>query len=114
MPVVEALVAAVDFMTRLGLERIERWDLALANRLRDGLARIPQARLSSPADRRFATAITTFAVAGKTGRELQDALWARKIRVRAQGGDRGVRLSSHLYVNPTDIDHVLEVVSTMK
>jgi isopenicillin-N epimerase len=114
VPVVEALVAAVDFMTGIGLERIERWDLALANRLRDGLARIPQARLSSPADRRFATAITTFAVAGKTGRELQDALWTRKIRVRAQGGDRGVRLSAHLYVSPTDIDHVLEVVSTMK
>lgn len=114
VPVVEALIAAVDFMTGLGLERIERWDLALANRLRDGLARIPQARLSSPADRRFATAITTFAVAGRTGRELQDALWARKIRVRAQGGDRGVRLSAHLYVSPADIDHVLEVVSALK
>ncbi|HKW02840.1 MAG TPA: aminotransferase class V-fold PLP-dependent enzyme [Vicinamibacterales bacterium] len=114
VPVVEALMAALDFMTRIGLERIERWNLAQANRLRDGLTKIPQARLSSPAERRFASAITTFAVAGKTGRELQDALWAKKIRVRAQGGDRGVRLSAHLYVSPTDIDHVLEVVSAMK
>jgi len=114
VPVVEGLVAAIDFMTRIGLERIERWDLMLANRLRDGLGRIPQARLSSPADRRFESAITTFAVAGKTGRELQDALWAKKIRVRAQGGDRGVRLSAHVYVSPADVDHVLEVVSTMK
>ncbi len=113
VPVVEGLVAATDFMTRIGLERIERWDLMLANRLRDGLAAIPRARLSSLADRRFATAITTFAVAGKTGRELQDALWTKKIRVRAQGGDRGVRLSAHLYVSPADIDHVLDVVRTM-
>jgi len=111
--VVQGLVAAIDFMTRIGLERIERWDAMLAARLRDGLARIPAARLSSPSDRRFASAITTFAVAGKTGRELQDALWARKIRVRAQGGDRGVRLSAHLYVNPTDIDHVLDVVRSL-
>jgi len=113
VPVVEGLVAAIDFMTRIGLERIERWDLMLANRLRDGLAKIPHARLSSPADRRFATAITTFAVAGKTGRELQDALWAKKIRVRAQGGDRGVRLSAHLYVSPADIDRTLDVVRSM-
>jgi selenocysteine lyase/cysteine desulfurase len=110
VPVVQGLVAAIEFMTRLGLERIERWDTMLATRLRDGLAKIPRARLSSPADRRFASAITTFAVAGKTGRELQDALWAQKIRVRAQGGDRGVRLSAHLYVGPADIDRVLEIV----
>ncbi len=114
VPVVEALVAAANFMTRIGLERIERWDLMLANRLRDGLEKIPTARLSSPADRRFASAITTFAVAGKTGRELQDALWTRKVRVRAQGGDRGVRLSAHLYVSPDDIDHVLDVVRTLR
>jgi selenocysteine lyase/cysteine desulfurase len=88
--------------------------MMLANRLRNGLEKIPSARLSSPADRRFASAITTFAVAGKTGRELQDALWARKIRVRAQGGDRGVRLSAHLYVSPDDIDHVLDVVRSMR
>jgi cysteine desulfurase/selenocysteine lyase len=111
---VQGLVAAIDFMTRIGLERIERWDTMLATRLRDGLAKIPTAKLSSPADRRFASAITTFAVTGKTGRELQDALWTRKIRVRAQGGDRGVRLSAHLYVNPTDIDHVLDVVASLK
>jgi len=111
--VVQALVAALDFMTRIGLERIERWDAMLATRLRDGLAHIPAARVASPADRRFASAITTFAVAGKTGRELQDALWARKIRVRAQGGDRGVRLSAHLYINPGDIDHVLDVVRSL-
>lgn len=111
--VVQGLMAAVDFMTRLGLERIERWDTALAMRLRDGLERIPAVRLASPADRRFASAITTFAVTNKTGRELQDALWARKIRVRAQGGDRGVRLSAHLYVSPTDVDHVLEVVRAL-
>lgn len=111
--VVQGLMAAVDFMTRLGFERIERWDTALAMRLRDGLEKIPAVRLASPADHRFASAITTFAVTNKTGRELQDALWARKIRVRAQGGDRGVRLSAHLYVNPTDIDQVLEVVRAL-
>ena len=43
---------------------------------------------------------------------LQNALWARRIRVRAQGDDKGVRLSAHLYVSPADVDRVLEAVAT--
>jgi selenocysteine lyase/cysteine desulfurase len=113
VPVIQGLVAALNFIKGIGIDRIERWDLMLANRLRDGLAQRPNVRLSSPDDRRFASAITTFAVKGKTGRELQDALWAKKIRVRAQGEPRGVRLSAHLYVSPADIDRVLEVVGAM-
>ena len=92
------------------MERIERWDLMLANRLRDGLEKIPHVKLALPADRRFVSAITTFGVEGVDGKKLQQDLWARKVRVRAQGGERGVRLSAHLYVSPADIDTVLEVV----
>jgi len=114
VPVVEGLVAALDFIESLGIDRIERWDLMLATRLREGLARIKTARLSSPEDRRFASAITTFAVEGTTGRQLQDALWMKQIRVRSQGEPRGVRLSAHLYVSPADIDRVLEVVAALK
>ncbi len=116
VPVVQGLVAALDFIERLGIDRIERWDLMLANRLRDGLAGIKHARLASPADRRLGSAITTFSVAGITGRQLQDALWAKKIRVRAQGQtvDRPVRLSAHFYVAPADIDRVLDAVSALK
>jgi selenocysteine lyase/cysteine desulfurase len=116
VPVVDGLMAALQFIQAIGIERIERWDLMLAHRLRDGLVQIKQARLLSPADRRLASAIATFAVSGVTGRALQDALWERKIRVRAQGQtvDRPVRLSAHLYVSPADIDRVLGVVAALK
>jgi isopenicillin-N epimerase len=107
------LRAAIQFMNTLGVDRVARWDAMLTKQLRDGLAKMPHARLLSPADARFAAGITTFGVDGHTGRELQDALWAKKIRVRAQG-DPGVRLSAHLYVSPADIDRVLEVVSGMR
>lgn len=115
VPVVDGLVAAIRFVEALGVDRIERWDLALANRLRDGLRGVKGVRLVSPADRRLMSAITTFGVSGVTGRELQDALWARKVRVRAQGQgvDRPVRLSAHLYVAPADIDRVLECVAAV-
>ncbi len=114
VPVVQGLMAALDFITGIGIDRIERWDLMLATRLRDGLSQIKTAKLTSPGDRAFQSAITTFSVPGTTGRQLQDALWAQKIRVRAQADPRGVRLSAHLYVNPADIDRVLGVVSALK
>ena len=112
--VVWGLSAALKFINKIGIDRIERWDAMLTKRLRDGLATMPHARLSSPADPRFGAAITTFAVTGHTGRELQDALWRQRIRVRAQGGDAGVRLSAHFYVSPRDIDRVLDVVASLR
>ena len=114
VPAVEGLTAALQFVGRLGMPRIERWDGALTTRLRDGLARNSRARLSSPADPRFASAITTFRIEGVPAKRLQDALWARKVRVRAQNDARGVRLSAHFYVSPDDIDRVLEVAATVR
>ena len=113
VPVAEGLRAALRFVEGIGVDRIARWDAMLTKRLRDGLARIPKARLSSPADPRLAAAITTFRIEGVTARALQDALWARKVRVRAQGDERGVRLSAHLYVSPADIDRVLEAAAAL-
>ena len=109
VPVVEGLTAALQFIDRIGMPRIERWDAMLTKRLRDGLARIPKARVASPADPRLAAAITTFGVEGVKAKALQDALWERRVRVRAQNDARGVRLSAHLYVSTANVDTILEV-----
>ena len=114
VPLVEGLLAALRFVDTLGLERIERWDAALTKRLREGLARIPSVKLASPADPRLGAAITTFRVQGVGAKALQDALWARRVRVRSQGDEKGVRLSAHLYLGPADIDTVLEVVRSLR
>jgi isopenicillin-N epimerase len=108
------LSAAIKFISTIGIDRIQRWDGMLTKRLRDGLTSMPHTKFTSPTDPRFAAGITTFAVNGRPGRELQDALWKERIRVRAQGGDAGVRLSAHFYVSPRDIDRVLDVVSSMR
>ena len=109
--VVEGLVAALRFIERIGMARIERWDAALTKRLRDGLAQIPAARVASPLDPRLTAAITTFRVEGVKAKALQDALWARKVRVRAQNDARGVRLSAHMYLSPADVDTILDVTA---
>lgn len=111
--VVWGLRAALKFMNTLGIDRVAKWDAMLTSRLRAGLATMPHVSVVSPADPRLAAGITTFGVKGHNGRELQDALWAQKIRVRSQG-EPGVRLSAHLYVSPADIDRVLHVVEGMR
>ena len=114
VPVHEGLMAALAFIDKIGMARIERWDTMLTKRLRDGLARIPAARISSPDDPRLASAITTFRIEGVKAKALQEALWARHVRVRPQSDARGVRLSAHWYANPADIDRVLEVTASLK
>lgn len=109
VPVADGLVAALRFIGRIGMQRIARWDAGLTGRLREGLAAIPKVRFSSPMDPGLAAAITTFRVEGVKGKALQDALWARRIRVRAMSEERGVRLSAHLYVSSADIDAVIAV-----
>lgn len=113
VPVINGLVAAMQFVTRIGVDRIARWDAMLTSRLREGLAKIPAAKMSSPTHPQLSAAITTFRVEGVKAKALQDALWARKVRVRAQNDEYGVRLSAHLYVSPADIDTVLDVVSKL-
>ena len=110
---IDGLMAALALAERIGIERIERWDSMLGKRLREGLANIKGAVLSSPDDPRLGSAIGTFRVEGIPARDLQNALWEKKIRVRAQGDDKGVRLSAHVCVSPSDIDRVLEVVSIL-
>jgi len=107
--VVDGLVAALGFIDKVRMPRIERWDAGLTKRLRDGLASIPKVHIASPADPRLTAAITTFRVDGIKAKALQDALWTKGVRVRAQDDERGVRLSAHLYVSPADVDVVLDV-----
>lgn len=109
VPLVEGFTSAMAFIGKIGMSRIERWDAALTKRLREGLAGIPKVRMASPADPRLGAAITTFRVDGVKAKALQDALWARRVRVRAQNDERGVRLSAHIYVAPADVDAVLGV-----
>lgn len=113
VPVVEGLQAVLRFIEKIGMARIERWDAALTKRLRDGLAQVPKVRIASPIHPELTSAITTFRVEGVKAKALQDALWARRVRVRAQNDERGVRLSAHMYVSPTDIDTVLDVTSRL-
>jgi isopenicillin-N epimerase len=98
--------AAIDFHNRVGPDRIYARDMALANRLRDGLRQIPQVRITSPLHAELLSPTTIWELAGYTGPQLMDALWNRsKIRCRSMGG--GVRQGCHLYNSPEEVDRTL-------
>jgi isopenicillin-N epimerase len=107
------LETAVDFMDRLGRDRVEQRVRALGRHLREGLGRVPGVTISTPVHADLSAGITTYGIHGVTGRQLQDELWNRKkIRVRAVGtGD--VRQSCHIYNSMAELEATLEVVTAL-
>ncbi len=107
------LETAIDFVDRIGRDRIEARIRFLGSRLREGLGRIPGATVVTPVSPELSAGITTWGVAGVTGRALQDELWGRKkIRVRASG-DAAVRQSCHIYNNAAEVDATLDVARAL-
>lgn len=113
MALLHGLEAAIDFQNGIGRAAIETRDRALTKRLRAGLAEIPKVRISSSRRPDMTAAVTTFLVEGRASREVQDALWKSKVRVRAVGDALGVRCGTHYYVLDQDVDRLLEVVRTL-
>lgn len=106
--------AAMAFNRELGTERIWRWNHAMSTQLIEGLRAIPNTRVHGSTHPEMYGGAVTFGLENKTADELQDALWEGKIRVRAQRNQRRVRLCSHLYVSPDDIDRALDIVRRLE
>lgn len=119
------LVSAFDWLDAAGPARIQAWTTALSTRLTDGLARLDGVRVlgcqnslaaDSPVQRR--EGIVTFRHDRVRADDLGFVLAAEGIMVRAdsqcQAGrnsaDHAVRVSTHVYNTPEEIDRVLEVV----
>ncbi len=107
------LLAAVEFMTALGMERVEARVLYLHSRLKEELARIPGIAVVSPELSELSSGMVSFGVEGVESLRLQRFL-AREanIRTRVIGEyDYGwMRLSTHIYNTMRDVETVLELV----
>jgi selenocysteine lyase/cysteine desulfurase len=102
---VRGLEAALDFYNSLGRERVQARIMELANRFRMGLEECPRARVISPRN----SGTTTFDIHGRTGMELQDALWERaRVRVRRQGD--AVRLCCHVWNSELEVDRAVAAI----
>ena len=106
------LEAALDFHNAIGPERVYQRIKYLGDYLRDGLRKIPGAKIYTSADPAMCAGITVYSVNGVTGQQLQDEMWSRaRLRPRANGP--GVRHSTHIFNSPQEIDKALGVVKSV-
>ncbi len=108
--------AAVDFNRVIGQDRIWARCKELSERLYAGLARIEGVELKSPTDADLRAPLVSFTVAGWTTDDLIRALWERgPVRVRhvAEYDYHWVRLSTHIYTTPEEVERVLGIVTEL-
>ncbi len=108
------LLAASEFFLALGMDRVEARVRYLQARLQDGLAAIPGVSTVTPTDNSIRAAMVSFRVEGVESSALQGHLSrTARIRTRVIGEyEYGwMRLSTHVYNGPDDIERVLELLS---
>ena len=102
--------AAIDFHKALGPSRVYSRIRELADHLRAGLKEIAGITISSPTHPDLVCATTTYRLTGRTGAQVQDALWERsRVRVR-NVGENGVRHCCHIYNTMDEVDRALSTL----
>ena len=111
-PLRVGLHAAVQFIQRIGIENVWKRDRALSTRLFKGLQAIPGVTVLSPADDAMRSAMITFMHARLPYLEVQKLLDTLNLRTRgvSEGGLAALRVSTHIYNSPEEVDRVLEGV----
>ncbi|MEU4421751.1 aminotransferase class V-fold PLP-dependent enzyme [Actinoplanes sp. NPDC024001] len=123
-----SLTAALDWLERAGVDRIERWTVALGARLTDGLRRLPayevlgcQRSLAADSVVQQRHGIVTFRHRRIGSNDLGFILAAEGFMVRADGhcqAEQGeetasVRVSVHVYNTVEEIDRLLELLERL-
>ncbi len=107
------LLAAVEFVRAVGTDRVEARARWLRARLEAGLRGIRGVSVVTPTDEALKGAMVSFAVDGVESLELQRHLSrVANVRTRVIGeyGYGWMRLSTHLYNTPREVDRVLELI----
>jgi cysteine desulfurase / selenocysteine lyase len=114
IPLRVGLGAAIDFLQKIGMENIWKRDQSLSTRLFKGLKVIPYVSVLSPESSTERSALVTFKHEKVPYGDLQRHLDTCKLRTRGvgEGGVNALRISTHLYNTPDEVDRALEAVKT--
>lgn len=107
------LLASVEFLNTLGMERIEARVRFLRNHLEAGIRSLPGVTVVTPEDEALKAGMVSFALEGVDSLELQRHLGqVARVRTRVIGeyGYGWMRLSTHLYNQPEEIHRALELL----
>lgn len=111
---IAGLLAAAEFMRAIGMGRVEARVRHLRGLLESGLREIPGVEVVTPADEELKAAMVSFSIEGVESGPLQRHLSAAaNVRTRVIGEyDYGwMRLSTHVYNRPSEVERVLELLS---
>lgn len=111
---VAGLAAAVEWQAALGRETIEARSRGLATRLHEQLAMVPGVHITSPSRPAQRSAMVSFTKDGTTAEQLQHSLGRAGFRTRriAEFDLEYLRLSTHVYVLPDQLDRAVEIIGT--
>ncbi len=114
IPLRFGLGAAINFLQKIGMENIWKRDQSLSTRLFKGLKSIPYVSVLSPESSTERSALVTFKHEKIAFGDLQRHLDTYKLRTRGvgEGGVNALRISTHLYNTPDEVDRALEAVRT--
>lgn len=123
-----SLLTALDWLEQAGLDRIERWTVACAARLTEGLRHLPayevlgcQASLAADSPVQQRQGVVSFRHHGVSSHDLGFVLAGEGFLVRADGHcqgragetDSSVRVSTHAYTTVAEIDRLLTVLNAL-
>jgi selenocysteine lyase/cysteine desulfurase len=110
---VVGLNAAIDFHNYIGQDRWLNRIKQLGDYLRAGLQSINRVTIYSSTHPDMCAGITTYAVPGLSGPELQKKMWdTAKLQPRS-AGEKRLRHSVHIYNSIEEIDKALEVIDNV-
>jgi selenocysteine lyase/cysteine desulfurase len=113
---VYALGEAIDFINHIGKVKVEKRIKTLAAYLKQGLSKIPGAKINTPLDPYLSAGLTAFSVEGVENSKIVDYIRDKyNLVVRTIGGKEmaAVRVSTPIYISFKEIDMFLEGVNQL-
>jgi selenocysteine lyase/cysteine desulfurase len=111
IPSVLGLGAAVEYVSAIGMDRIEAHDLALRNRLFAALQEVPKIRVVSAPAGPLASGLVTFTLpAEHESRAFQQMMRTKhdvELKMVPKNWLNGIRVSTHLFNTEHDVDRLI-------
>jgi selenocysteine lyase/cysteine desulfurase len=108
IPSVLGLGAAIDYMSAIGISKVESHNLALRNRLYSALGSVPKLRVVSAAPGALASPLLTFALPPEIKSEAFQQLMRDRhnteLKVVPSNWLNGIRVSTHLFNTEQQVD----------
>lgn len=104
---------AIDFITSIGLEKIQQRTLQIRNYCLAELKKIKGLKVISPENRSLSTGIVSFSLDSVSNADVFNKLNEQDIIVKLLSQHNAIRISCHLFVSKQDIDKFIKALKQL-